>query len=78
MSYCTLMPVTPSPVYRHMISTICSKMMLCSASSRLNATEEQIQNVDLLILSTICNHGNYFASHRGSEAFLILQVNPVI
>ena len=52
--------------------------MLCSASSRLNATEEQLQNVDLLILSTICNHGNYFASHRGSEAFLILQVNPVI
>ena len=52
--------------------------MLCSASSRLNSIEEQLQNVDLLILSTICNHGNYFASHRGSEAFLILQVNPVI
>lgn len=52
--------------------------MIYFASSRMSEIQEHYQNVDLLILFTKCDWGSYFASHRGSEAFLIQQVNPVI
>lgn len=40
--------------------------------------KRQHRNANLLILFTKCNQGSYFATHKRSEAFLILQVNPVI